>query len=476
MHKRITRKFHFIMSILVLLGGMITGLYYVAYKYAIINSDAGFYLPLAQEISKGLIPYKDLAMWHTPLGMNILACIPYFLRDWAVYEHYLLLIFFFHLLNTYLLFSIGRLISDKKIICFWAASLYLILVFIHEGIYILLEPFSVFFILLSSIFCLKAETKNSYYAVSGIMASLAFLTKQYSLAILLPLLFAVVTSGRIHSKNYVKNIVSRGLILFTGYLIPIIICVCWFSFYAEYPFERLIEQWIYSTEGMEYGERLWYKSIYSLMVFTILYAPFLMILPILYVHTHIPRRGHILLLYFVSCALPLYFQQFPHYFQLIIPFAIILGIFLFDQSYSIPSMKNSVIILCSISLILSTYRGVRTGWKIMQAPLARERQKEIAREINVIIPPNSLAYIAHPDYQMMNYLCRFQSPDLQNIGYHHPYTILRHQLTSILKNGYTIIGGKHEYLQQLDFSDELKKYHFLVRKELSNNIIIYKKN
>ncbi|MEQ9641546.1 MAG: hypothetical protein RIM84_16095 [Alphaproteobacteria bacterium] len=150
----------------------------LAYWYAPVNRDAGYYVPLAMRVAEGFAPVRDFRSGYTPGTYYLLAM---FGTDaLASLAFVKLLMAGLHLLNAALVFVVARKVAKDTPSAMLLAILFLLWCLSSDGSAVVLEPFQNLFILLGLVASCYMRSYLGALAV-GIGAGAALMCKQYSL-------------------------------------------------------------------------------------------------------------------------------------------------------------------------------------------------------------------------------------------------------------------------------------------------------
>ena len=164
-----------------------------------VNDDAGFYLSVAEKISQGVPPYRELGLGYTPVSMLLFSLFFHLFED---RETLTLVIFAAQaasiagaaaVLDRFF-FALGLSRAWRALL----ASQFILATVWLEGGYIVLEPLTVVFMLLALWFGFR-ESPN--WLLAGLFGGLAFLTKQYGLSCFLPLAYLWYRDPGARGKN-----------------------------------------------------------------------------------------------------------------------------------------------------------------------------------------------------------------------------------------------------------------------------------
>lgn len=388
-------------------------------RVSLINQDAGTYLPIVERILDGYVPYKDIAIGYTPLALYILAFFNLLVGGEAGYSLYISICALFQVASSYLIFKISYYISRDILIRYFFSVLAILSLYSWQGIYIVLEPYVVFFSLLSVHFYLKSDDKSLlYYVLSGVCVSLSFLSKQYGVAVGMAIGLVILFEKEIFILK-VKHI----LLFVFGCAIPLSIFVFYYSFVSNVQpvdlFAGISGGTYASTHGISYK-----KVFSSLLFYSKMNAHILFLLPLAVFADVASDRKYVVLNLFIFLlfSLSLSVRQFGHYFMLLVPSTILIELFILNSFYEKYIKERSVIyfLLCCFSLFLVVYGSTNASSylfekEVKQSKYGRHEQYAIGKEINSIVPEQSrVALFADPSFW---YICKFYPPQFSKYGY-----------------------------------------------------------
>ncbi len=434
--------------------------------YPVINSDSGFYLSVAKEVYNGKIYFKEIATNYNPLAILLIGS-PFLFSNNPDIRINLIINLFFILGSTFIFFKIiSKILNSKTEILFY--SLFFLLGTINlESKGIILEPISVFFQISS--FYLYIEFRRNlnllYLFFSAIFVSLSFLSKQYGLFILAPILIDLLVN---HEKIFKK------ILLFSiGVLVPI------FIFYVYLSIQEVtLNQFIKHIFGV--GTKLDLGSgtglYYNLSIFAICFAVFtlansyLLIVPflILKINKNNFKSSLIFILPLFFSLLVLVKASFYHYFQYIIPYTLIAFVYL-DFNFCSKSIKLFKNILFGISICFIIYTNLKNLYKFEEN---YKNQIETAFKINSFIPRNKKVFL-HGISQEYYILCNFNSINSGNIGYGFPeYFFIKTIVNNTQKDSYIIVSDNlfenySSFINQFTSREIVlnKKKYFILKKK-----------
>lgn len=197
---------------------------WVFFSNWLIGRDEGQFLLFAKLISEGQLIYVDINTNRSPIPFYIMAFFMWLSNDNLHFVR--LLVPLFNFLTAVIIYHIGYEhwnITVGKISSFFYVIGSIMPLF--EEIYLMTEPFELFFGTLAIYFYLafKKSEKNLNLFISGIFVGLSFLSKQYGLLFFTVIfvyesLILVYSSG---SNNRISFLKVHALI-FSGFLLPIL--------------------------------------------------------------------------------------------------------------------------------------------------------------------------------------------------------------------------------------------------------------
>lgn len=414
-----------------------------------IGLDGGFYLALARNVWEDGVNYFDLASSYNPLGIMILG-LPNIFLDNPVQINYLTY-FLFLILDTLLFYYICLHYRKDHIQSLLFSSIFLFYALVLDGHLIILEPVQLLFIFASILFI-----HHKKYVWLGVTFFCAFLTKQYSLALIIPICLTIFQGGHTNKQKLIQ-FTSTMAIFIASFVVFYFLYARQFSF--EYYLQRLLgkvpqmKEILSNTTGTGEG--------YSIVIFLnamfkiALYCP-LIWLPLLTVKKD--KVNFNLLIAALSFSSVLIFAAYFHYFLLILPWMIIL----LHNNIDLKSLKlHRAIYLLILSPTLFLFvKTARNKYIISQ------QEKNISEILQSYIPQDSKVYIVNLSMAQYAY-CDFNSIDNRMIGYAFPNIIKKEAVINAMTPG-TFLIADVGYLQE----DEKQAY---LTVSDQTNYIIYKK-
>lgn len=278
-----------------------------------LDADTGFYLGVVNSVYEGMVPYQDFTLSYPPAFIVMLLPIRAIAWSSRAYAVLAILTCVVWLLACAIVFSriVLRVTRDRNM-AGWSVVVFLLIASCLEGINVYLEPFACLFGLLAIYFVLGL--RSSWVLLSGVMLSLALMSKQYGLlfvpAVGMYVLVAASTWRRRLSCCYWLSI---GFLL--GALLSLLLLRL-SGVDLEVAFTKL--------QGGGYGTKTAPAFLHGLLMLVV-YLPFLPLA--LYGAFRRPRRWPILALAGTGLFFSLFqliFRSYAHYLILTMPFAILI--------------------------------------------------------------------------------------------------------------------------------------------------------
>jgi hypothetical protein len=378
-----------------------------------VNVDSAFYLCTSRLIAEGLVPFRDIQMFYTPVAFYILS-VPYSVMGNPGYETMLFLMILIKAGGALIIYKIAVLLWEYKQLALFISLNFFLSTLLYDGQSILLESFVVFFQLLSIYFVFKSDFNKRYLFLSGAALAFAVLSKQYGLFIF-PALLVYVLFG----KNSIRNKILQMCLLLAGFCMVIIVFMFYYYMKGVTP-----EQLITSLSGRNYG----LKSFSSLIDGTVnmLYRNGLMIIfiPLMVIANKVLLKDNRFLLIILALAgsfSPLYFQYFGHYFLHILPFLYLLSIYILNVFYKRPNSFSRYSILIFLSVVYCF--ALTLGKSIKENIITINNQKKnwqyaTAKTISEVV--RTKKNVLSHDSPVWPYLCGWEPINAKRGGYEFP--------------------------------------------------------
>ncbi len=407
-------------------------------SYPLVGPDSGYYLSIAREFYSGNVYFIDIATAYNPLAIMVLG-IPFLFSNHPDPRFSLMINLMVIWSSAFVLYSILQKIKDNKKEHIFYALFFVLGSLLLDGSHLMLEPLSVFFQLTGLLFYLKNKESNAtkYLIFAGVAFVLSFLSKQYGLFILAPIGIDIIVN---------KNSIAKKIVLVSiGFLFPLAL----FYYYLSSNGASFLEfiQYILG-KGIELDKGTGTGINYSITTYLIGFVVFLfynlyvLFIPILFFKNrkNFDVKNGLFISIVPFSLLVLLSASYAHYFQYVLPYALIAFACLTKTSsiqiskYKDVAFLISILIMCTISLV--SYSRKQNKIALQEVTLQR---------LSSVIPRASKVYLdgISPAFY---YLCDYKSLELNRIGftfpgYFYPKTIIK----NMEKNSYLVVS-KDAYL------------------------------
>ncbi len=414
-----------------------------------IGLDGGFYLAIARNLWEDGVNYFDFASSYNPLGIMLLG-IPNFFFENPILLNYSLY-FIILIADAILFYKICLIYRENKIQSIFFTSIFLLYALILDGHLIILEPIQLFFIFLAFLQLHKKKLISL-----GVICFLAFLTKQYSLAFALPIVFFIFQS----SESLLKKM-THLLLVVSSVVISAIIFYWLYAQHIDYSYyiKRLLGQvpqmngllTNQNGTGEGYGLAVFLKTTLRVLIYCpLLWIPFLVI--------QRKKTNTFLVVCFFAFSSVLIFASYFHYFILLLPWTLLL----LHENIEVEKLKYSllyatVILAPSLFMLAKTTRSKNT---------IAHQEKEMSAQLSSYIPQNAKVFIVQAS--MAQYaICDFNSIDNHFVGYAFPNIIKKSAVLKAMEPG-TFLIADNQYLSSTEKELFTEVYH-------QRDYIIFKK-
>jgi hypothetical protein len=380
-----------------------------------ISDDSGYYLKIASDLANGMSYYKDIYSGYTPMGMYILSIPFYFNQDIStnlIYVYY----FLFYIIDIIIFYFLLNEINNKKNENIFYCCILFLSILILDGLYIVLEPFVLLFLFISLLFLLKSTKRYNYLYVffSGIALFYSFFSKQYSVFAIPAYIFFLL----INRKSLIESNI-KILILGLGFLLPFLLHCLYqiiiqdISFYDF--FLRTLGFVHKYGQVASTGNNLTIYDTAVSVIMVLLLLPYLLSIPILMLMNKIEINKNLIfiILLTIGFSMQLFFAPYHHYFQLIIPFMILLIVILIKNE----TINKIYTFIVSVSFALFIATSGYFSFKIYNYRKQRfDIQIKDSQSLQKKVLKNSKVYLQGTP-QSYYYLCRYGSLSSEKIGY-----------------------------------------------------------
>ena len=378
-----------------------------------VGRDAGFFLRTAEDISKGFTLYKEMWCQYTPLALYTYAAVQLPFSKVQDVTLFFLTNISLILLNGLLLYRLLGQVTDRREVKFLGVALYCVNVFACGGFRITLEPFVTVFALIALVIVTKKELSLYQCALVGLLAACSFLSKQYGLAVLPPLLFCLYLRSR-DGRDFCR----KALAFFAAYACAIGFFLYYFLIIRGTEFTWLVT--CLSGKGAYCAgyppERGYF---FQMMVYFFSMHLYLILLPLAFWKWPKLRQNflYVALLFILCLGVSLLIRQYGHYYILLLPFLTLLSMAMLDRAlYSKGPISLAIILLTLISVAPTIIFSVKLV-DLATREKARDQQLKRARVISRAIPQGTKTVLfGDPGHHL---LCNFDSWDRRGAG--HPF-------------------------------------------------------
>lgn len=431
--------------------GLSTGasayLFIQAFLYSPVWPDTGYFLPMAERISEGLRPFRDLGVQHTSSLMFIYAALPTLLGPEPRYEIYLMV--------SYLVcFGVGGLLwAMSKRISAWAAEdqepgipglvisllfvQYSLALFAAEGWTINAEPFVLLPGLLGAYLIMQGPLPTvARRLTAGMFFGMAVIAKQYGIFFPAAAVLAIVCTAdeEYRGVSIWQRLQHLGPIL----LGSIAIIFCYYSYLASLSPSGL-RSVLWSATGKWYKPEPEHFHIYLKQLFA--YVPALLVLPFS-LRGNLFFRNRLFLFSLFALILSLgqgLIRQYPHYLQHSLPFATLLLAF----GFAARRHMGFLLIAVCLSCVSAGYFAF-TQFNLFIREDGRAQQKALIQQIWKTVPERSKVMLFGPP--SFSYLGRFLPADNFNPGYNFLHNSSPEQMRATMRSADYVLTWNRDYL------------------------------
>ncbi len=407
-----------------------------------VSLDSGYYLAIANEVYEGKVYFKEIGIPYNPLAIFAFG-FPFLFDDFPNYRWHIIINMLIIISSSLLFYRIANKISihkDKNILF---TLLFLFLTLTFDGKYLMLEPLSVFFQLLALYVYLSHRESggNGKLFFVGLAISLSFLAKQYGLFILLPIAIDIL----FYNESKIKSMIIVGI----GVGVPLSLFYSYLGIngYGILDFlKAILGKGVEMDVGNGTAINASLTSHLVELLYFVLFNLYILIIPILYfkLYNKLDSKKLLFFIAFISSLTVLYFATYFHYFQYVIPYALLLFIYLFYKISSSKYIKSSFLLLGLSTTLLCAYTFLNLQ-KGNTVAIEKQRQEKVT--LNKWIPEKSHVYLDGPS-PALYYLCDFRSIDLEGVSYSFPGYFYPKTIISKLQPGYFLVvsdSKKEEY-------------------------------
>jgi hypothetical protein len=386
-----------------------------AFFFVVDYSDAGYYLSCAERIYEGWKPYRDFTVAYPPVGLYYFSFLrALFGGGYVLYKGALLVL---QIISAFLVYLLSGVLVKSRSLRFWGALFFLFICLAYEGYFIVLEPFVNVFSVIAILLLMSNKEKCMFSLIAGISFFLAVMSKQYAIVIIPVLLILLFKDGEGLPLEF-KSGLRRTFFFLTGFLSAFVVLI----FYLDVDVWRMVAQ----LRGTGYGSNGIAAMAASLMTIKNVWMPIVVVSGLIMLSRKFRFSLFIVVLLCLLNFLLLYIRVYPHYYQLILPYATVLLLYIIQGALSGNHMfgKTYRYVICIIFLGISlAYTFIyildnAAGGKLYERMIHRKYvprhmatindYADVARQINRIVPQGSPVMVINEP--IFSYLCNFKPP------------------------------------------------------------------
>lgn len=424
--------------------------------YPIVSADSGYYLAIAREFYQGKTYFVDIGTIYNPLAI-VTVGLPFLFDSNPDIRYHILINIGIIILAGFCFYKLSTSFLKKKEWNYLLTSFFVLLLLYNDGRYVILEPLSVVFQLVALIFYLNYLKTHviSRLFVMGICISLAFLSKQFGLFIVIPIGLSMLMNKR-------ALLIQIAVTAF-GCIIPLVIF--YFSIHnstftiADFV-QSILGKGFAIDNGNGTGLELDFKSRILFLLIFIATNLYLIVLPF-YLNRALNTKHFVMItVALFSSFTVLFFAFYQHYFIYVIPYLLLLFALVIDQTHTnLFQWKAFILVTLSIGLItFSLASSFNSKKEIYQSQL------KYASQLNAIVPTNSKVYLSGimPSFY---YSCQFNSIDSKKVSYAFSGYLFTSTIVKYLDKSEYLVVSKDSYKAYQKVTAELKVSKHLIDKE-----------
>ncbi|MEO5356305.1 MAG: hypothetical protein H7844_03280 [Nitrospirae bacterium YQR-1] len=372
-----------------------------------VNPDGGCYLSVTERLSDGLRPYVDISMNYPPVSYYYYLIFRELIGGGDIIYRFALLTI--EAASSFVLALITKRLFKSTVVSVFSGILFLFFYLAYDGPWFVMEPFVNLFSLAAVFFLLNSSKAGAL--ASGACLLLSVMSKQYGVLVLPSLLLLIF---RKQDGFDVKTGLLRGLLLCGGFLLTALVM-----------FQLLhidVAIFISKISGHGYEKEGILKMLSALFSTRGLWFIVVLILPVVVLLRKFDFNLFIFTFLCLCHTAPLYVRTYPHYFQLLLPYGIILLIYAAVKFFFEETSTGNFKKVTAAALIL-TLTGPAAAALYVPARYAMsfKDKREIAvtaQKINTVVGQRSAALVINePQFW---YLCNLYPPTHEE-GYHVVY-------------------------------------------------------
>ncbi|MBK8848313.1 MAG: glycosyltransferase family 39 protein [Bacteroidetes bacterium] len=386
-----------------------------------INPDGSYYLSYSENMFKGYRPYTDMGLDYMPFVIYIFFFFKMIFNG-IQYEHYLTIQILSYFLSGFLIYLIVlHFTLRNKIVSITAGFLFIGSIFTFDGIYIILEPYLIVFALLTVLLLIKANEKNNslLFLFAGFFSICCFFCKQYGV-----LIYPAVAIYFLW-QYYSKVIKLKNMFTFFMGIVTASILFLAFLFLIHRVEPSGFFYSIFKPQYVDSYPNLSINAFISFFRYSVFYVfPIIMLFPFIFIEKNSKHFPQVLLVIVAAASFfsVMIVRQYPHYFQLSLPFLIISIFILLEKTKEImPFFKlirlyHLAFLLMIFSMFITIVRLKQLNEYLIGNYSIKQTQLSNALTINKYIPARTLTTNLSATLSF-SYLCELIPPDFKQSGF-----------------------------------------------------------
>ncbi|MCZ8144146.1 hypothetical protein [Flavobacterium sp.] len=400
--------------------------------YPLASADSGYFLSIAREFFNGKKYFIEIGTIYNPLAIFTIG-FPFTFNSNPDLRYHILI-------NSFIIFFCGivfyniclNFLSKKK----WRLILSLMLIvlmFYNDGRYIILEPLSILFQLISLLvlFQFYKGLRSVYLFFIGFFIALSFLSKQFGLFIILPILISLFLENKINLRNI--------FLLFSGFISPLIFLYLFLNYNSNLHIAEYLKYILGLGFKLDVGNGTGIElDFYSKLLFLalVIISNFYTLLFPFYFRSIVKTKSAVIVISSLFASMTvLYFAFYLHYFLYVIPYFLMLMALVIDKNFENKNFKFYLFSMLGISYFFLLSNSLRA---FVNRAEQLKLQNEMATKLNFVVPTNSKVYIdgISPSYY---YSCNFRSIDSKFVSYSFPGYLNEATIAKYLNSGEYLI-------------------------------------
>lgn len=404
---------------IILLCLLIFGSYLITLCKTDINPDATYYIGVSRLILEGKVPVADFCLHYTPLSFYLM-CIPIAIFG-SSFTTALCVLYLLHMINAWMVYRICKKELFSKKVSVFSALYCLLLFFIFDGNYYVLEPFVLFFGLWALNLCYR---KNIWAQLAvGMLSSFAFGCKQYGLGFLCLCMAFILAKDWFSKKSILAcTRVFAGFLLGIGLLVGLLaiqgVQISDLAGFSGSDYHRV------GLKDLFFGSGQFVRSIPILLIAALVFC---------LKFKQLIRQPFLLIGMFGvgGFLLQCYVRNYSHYKLLAIPFAIIVVLACIREVKD-REWNKYVMVLFTILFLTPMVFIIKKDLKYISSD-TRAVQQEYANNFLTKLPAENENTFVSYDLLSVAYLTKYRPPLMKKYGLSNGFVDTREGLFDLYK-------------------------------------------